>query len=85
MINAIPFLGWFIDFCLKASLAIPFWYIWDICNVGERFVYQLPIVYHHPGFWNIVGIFIVIPIMKGIFLPSFSITNNTTSKSTKKS
>lgn len=69
MINSIPFFGWFLDFLLKVSLAIPFYIIWTGFGIGSKYFDFLPPAYHAPGFWNCVGIFIVVPIIYGIFIP----------------
>jgi hypothetical protein len=69
MLNVIPVLGWLVDLGLKISLAVPFWIIWTNFGVGEKFFYFLPQVYIAPGFWECVGVFIVFPILKVIFIP----------------
>ena len=71
MLNAIPFVGWFLDFGFKVSLAIPFYIIWTGFGIGEKYFSFLPDVYQSPGFWNCVGLFMVMPIIYGIFLPKF--------------
>ncbi len=81
MLNAIPIVGWFLDFGFKASMAIPFWIVWTVCGVGERFFYFLPKVYLSIGFWNCVGLFIAIGILKCVLVPTFS--HNTTSSESK--
>lgn len=72
MLNAIPGIGWALDFFFKVSLAIPFWIIWTGFGIGEKFFYFLPPVYQTPGFWNCVGVFIVVPILKLIFVPKLA-------------
>lgn len=69
MLNSLPFVGWILDFTFKVSLAIPFWVIWSLFGVGDRFFWFLPQVYRDPGFWDCVGVFIVVPIAYGIFVP----------------
>ena len=69
MINAIPFFGWFLSAFFAISLAVPFWFIWTVCGIGETYAYWLPAVYQHPGFWACVGIFIVVSIIKTVFVP----------------
>ncbi len=68
-LNGIPLIGWIIDFCIKVSLAIPFWIIWSLCGIGNKFFYFLPEIYREPGFWEIVGLFIAVPILYLIFVP----------------
>ncbi len=69
MLNAIPFIGWTTSFFFNASLAVPFWFIWTVCGVGDTYAYWLPQVYRAPGFWACVSIFIVVGIIKGVFVP----------------
>ena len=69
MLNAIPIVGWLADFTFKVSLAIPFWFIWSVLGIGEKYFYFIPIVYQDPSFWDCVGIFIVVPILNDIFVP----------------
>lgn len=69
MLNALPIVGWLIDLLLKASLAVPFWLIWTVFGLGEKYFYFLPTIYHAPGFWDCVGVFIIVPILYGIFIP----------------
>lgn len=69
MLNILPGIGWLIDLLLKMSLAVPFWIIWTSFDIGEKYFSFLPNVYLHPGFWDCVGIFIVFPIIKAIFVP----------------
>ena len=76
MWNAIPVVGWLISLALAISMAIPFWFIWTVLEIGKTYFYFLPEVYHAPGFWATVGIFTVLSILKGILLPSLSCNCN---------
>ncbi len=69
MINKIPVLGWILSFLASVSLSIPFYFIWNA--LAPVYLYQLPDVYLHIPFWHCVGLFIVIPIVKTTFTPSF--------------
>lgn len=69
MLNYIPILGWLIDLIFKMFLAIPFWIIWDLLNVGKNFFNFLPQQFHVIGFWNTVGLFIVLGIIKAVVVP----------------
>lgn len=83
MINKIPFLGWLLSFCASVSLSIPFWICWTVCGIGRTYFYFVPEVYQVIPFWNCVGLFIVISIVKGTLVPtiaSVSQTNNNTGK-----
>ena len=70
MIYAIPFVGWLIGFFFHVSLAFPFWICWNA--LAPKFFYFLPSVYHHLGFWETVGLFVVISVLKFVFFPSLS-------------
>lgn len=72
MLNAIPFLGWFLSAMIAISLAVPFWFIWTVCGIGATYAYWLPPVYLHPGFWDCVGVFIVMGIIKLVFVPDIA-------------
>ena len=76
MINAIPVVGWFLSAFFAVSLAVPFWFIWTVCGIGETYAYWLPDVYLHPGFWQCVGIFIVMGIIKVVFVPRIASTSS---------
>jgi hypothetical protein len=81
MINAIPVIGWAISLFFMASLAVPFWFIWTVCGIGATYAYWLPAVYLAPGFWHCVGVFIVVSIIKRVFVPTIaSITQSADSK-----
>lgn len=69
MINAIPFLGWGMSLFFSISLAIPFWFVWTVCGIGDTYFYFLPYVWRTPGFWACVGIFIAVSIIKAVFVP----------------
>lgn len=77
MINAIPVIGWIISLVLMASLAVPFWFIWTVCGIGATFAYWLPTVYLAPGFWQCVGVFIVVSIIKQVFVPTIASVSQT--------
>lgn len=71
-LNAIPVLGWLLSFTLTVSTAIPFWICWTVCGIGETYFQFLPPVYRHIPFWNAVGLFIVIGILKSLLTPHFA-------------
>jgi hypothetical protein len=77
MINAIPVAGWFLSLFFSISLAVPFWFVWTVCGIGDSYFYFLPPVWRSPGFWACVGIFIAVSIIKAVFVPRlFSIDNS---------
>jgi hypothetical protein len=81
MINAIPFVGWGLSVFFSISFAVPFWFVWTVCGIGRTYFYFLPPVYYEPGFWACVGIFIVMSIIKVVFVPNItSVSNSGTRK-----
>ena len=72
MLNAIPFVGWIVSTFVAFCLAVPFWFIWTACGIGQTFAYWLPAVYLHPGFWQCVGLFMVVSIIKAVFVPKLT-------------
>ena len=83
MINAIPVLGWIISLIVHASLAVPFWWFWTVCGIGRAYAYWLPSVYQTPGFWDTVMIFVVMSIIKVVFVPRLA-TGSYSSSDNKK-
>lgn len=79
MLNAIPVIGWLISALVSVSLAVPFWLIWTVFGIGQTYAYWLPEVYQAPGFWACVGIFIVMGIIKTVFVPRLVTVSNTSS------
>ena len=80
MLNSIPLLGWLLDLGFKASLAVPFYIIYTGFGIGNKYFGFLPSIYRDPSFFNCIGVFIVVPIIYGIFIPklvSVSQINNT--------
>lgn len=79
MINKIPFLGWVLSFLTSVSLSIPFWIIWTLCGIGRTYFTFVPELYQSIPFWNCVGLFMVVGILKAALTPQFvsvSQTNN---------
>lgn len=56
----------------------------SVFGIGEKYFYFLPTVYQDPGFWNCVGVFIVVPILKTIFVPKLVSVSNEQKVSTNK-
>lgn len=79
-INAIPFLGWTLDFGFKSSIAIPFWFIWTVLGIGQKYFYFIPARYQVISFWDCVGLFIVIGILKAVLIPTLVSVSNTCEK-----
>ena len=77
--NSIPVIGWAVSLLFTASTAVPFWIVWTYFGIGVKFFYFLPNVYHSVSFWECVGLFTAIGILKRILTPQFvsvSQTNN---------
>jgi hypothetical protein len=72
-LSAIPVIGWIISLCLSICLSIPFYFLWHTCGI-KQFFYFLPDMYVNIGFWQCVGLFITISILKLMLYPSFSAT-----------
>lgn len=69
MINSLPVIGWMLSFGANASMSVPFWLIWTAFGIGRRYFYWLPEIYQSIPFWNCVGLFIVIGILKTVLTP----------------
>lgn len=80
MLNAIPILGWALSFFFSVSLAIPFFFIWNA--LAPTYFYWLPDVYKSLPFWDTVGLFMIIPILKHMLIPTLVKTSSTTNNKT---
>jgi hypothetical protein len=80
MINSLPFVGWFLSFFFNVSLAIPFWLCWTVFSIGTRYFWWAPVPYQSISFWNCVGLFVCISILKGVLVPSFASVTQTNNK-----
>lgn len=81
MLNAIPVVGWLLDLFFKICLAVPMWFIWTVCGIGAKYFGFLPPVWHAVPFWNFVGIFMVLGILK-CFSP-FNVTGESSNVENK--
>ncbi|HAW81720.1 MAG TPA: hypothetical protein DCX27_19680 [Balneola sp.] len=81
--NSIPVVGWILSFIAVSSTAVPFWIAWTRCGIGEKYFYFLPEVYLHPGFWDCVGVFMCVFILKKVLTPKFASVTNTNSSDSK--
>jgi len=77
MLNIIPVFGWLLSFILSASLAIPFYFIWN--HLAPTYFYFIPEVYQNLPFWDTVGLFMIIPILKHMLIPSFISSSSSSS------
>lgn len=80
MINKIPIVGWILSFIGSASLAIPFWICWSICGIGGTYFEFLPEKWQSIPFWNCIGLFMSVSIIKTVFVPRFVSVIQSTSK-----
>lgn len=79
MFNKIPLLGWLISAIAAIGLAVPFWLFWTYYSIGVTYFYFVPKVFQSIPFWDCVGLFVVLGILKGTFTPKlFYITNTQT-------
>lgn len=75
MLNAVPIVGWLLSFFGNVSLAIPFWICWTCCGIGEVYFDFLPIQWRSIPFWNCVGLFMSVSVIKTVFVPRFCTVN----------
>ena len=81
MINKLPIIGWMLSLVANISLSVPFWIAWTCCGIGAKYFYWLPPVYQVIPFWNCVGLFVCISIIKGTLIPTLaSVSNSNTNK-----
>lgn len=80
MLNAIPVFGWFFSFFFMVSLSVPFWFIYTHIGLGTKYFAFLPAIYQAIPFWDTVGLFMVISILKSIMLPRFNVSNDIKTK-----
>ena len=67
--NAIPIIGWALSLLFNAAMAVPFWIIWTACGIGEKYFYFVPEQFQAIPFWNCVGLFMVVGILKSVLTP----------------
>ena len=72
MLNVIPVVGWLLSFLLSVFISVPFYFIWNA--LGPIYFYWLPKVYLNLPFWHCVGLFMLMPMVKTLLLPSFKTT-----------
>ena len=82
MIYSIPVLGWTIGLFLHIGMAIPFYYFWNW--LAPKYFYWLPSVYLQFGFWEIVGLFVIVSVLKAVLVPRLMSVSNTSAGSSKK-
>lgn len=75
--NALPLVGWVLSFVGNVSLAIPFWICWTNCGIGAMYFDFLPSQWQSIPFWNCVGIFISVSVIRTVFVPKLAYVNQT--------
>ena len=71
-LNALTLIGWLLSGVIAISLAVPFWLCWTVFGIGAKYIYWLPAVYQAIPFWDCVGLFIAISIIKATLTPRFA-------------
>lgn len=82
--NKIPLFGWILSLVFNISLAVPFWICWNACGIGASFFPFLPAAYLGIGFWQCVGLFTVLSILKGFIPTLVSSSSKIEAKESKK-
>lgn len=83
MLNNIPIIGWFLSFVGNVSLAVPFWICWTVCGIGVLYFDFLPAKYQALPFWNTVGLFLCVSIIKAVFVPKIVSVSQTVERKDK--
>lgn len=66
----------FITPIVSIIVAIPFYIFWNWFNI-RKFFYFLPDVFLRIGFWETVGLFVVVSFIHMIFVPKFATVTQT--------
>lgn len=80
-LNSIPVIGWITNIVLMASLAVPFYFMWNY--VAPTYFYWLPDVYQNIPFWDCVWLFTVISILQKVLIPKLASINQNVSNKEK--
>jgi hypothetical protein len=74
--GALPIIGWIIGPLLAISSAIPLWFVWSYCGLGGKYFHFIPELYHYIPFWDMVGLFLIVWVLKSL-VPNIASNNNT--------
>ena len=85
MIYGIPLIGWILGIFVHTSMAVPFWFLWTVCGIGQVYFYWLPEIYHDLPFFHCIGLFVTISILKKIVSPILSSSSSSTGTDKKAS
>jgi hypothetical protein len=72
MTNFIPFIGPLLTWFCYVTAAIPFWFCWSLCGLGEKYFPALPDQWQYLPFWDCVGLCFCISIAKAMLTPRFA-------------
>lgn len=70
--NTIRQSAWAMVFCVNALLACAFWLCWTVFGIGAIYFNFLPPVWQSIPFWNCVGLFFSVSIIKSVFVPKLA-------------
>lgn len=79
----IPILGWIWGVGAAMSMAVPFWLVWTVFGIGAKYFRFLPWYWASIPFFDCVGIFIILGIVKAL-LPKLEVKASTSVPSTFK-
>ena len=71
-LNAIPIIGWLIACLVCFFIAIPVYFLWNW--LAPTYFYWLPPVYLDLPFWHVFGLLWLISSLRGLLLPSISLS-----------
>jgi len=80
MLNKLPIIGWIFTFIGATSLSVPFWVCWTWFGIGEKYFYFLPQIFQIIPFWDSVGLFLVLAIIKPTLTPTVVNVSQTNTK-----
>lgn len=66
MFNRIPVVGWFLSIAAAASMAVPFWFFWNLMDIGPFYFDFLPENWQNMSFVGTVGVFVCISILRTV-------------------
>lgn len=54
-------------------LALIFWVVWIKFGIGLKYFAFLPTTYLQIGFWDTIGVFLILDVLKTVALPGLSV------------
>ncbi len=58
---------------ISVILALIFWVVWINFGIGPKYFAFLPTAFLQIGFWDTVGVFLILAVLKAVALPSLSV------------